>query len=389
MKISSTAAHVETSLTRALFNLAKNYTDVVDFTLGDPDLKPLEQIRQAGIDAIEQGRTRYSANAGLPELRSAVAGHMRKLYGREVDPGREVIITVGAMEGLYLSLLAMLDPGDEVILLAPYYVNYLQMTRMCGGKPVIIDTDAEDGFKPDLDKLEAAITDRTAAVIINNPCNPSGKVWTAREVEGVARIAAAHGIALISDEVYRSLIYEGEHHSIMSLAELGEQAVLIDSFSKEFCMTGWRLGYAVANEELIAAMTRLQENVAACAPLPSQHAGIAALTDPAVDTSSIRDTFRARRDFIYERVSRIPGLKCAKPAGTFYLFVDISALGIPSEQFARRLIQEEHVAVVPGVAYGRHYDNYIRMAYTVDIPVIDEGVTRMERFVRGLMEREG
>lgn len=389
MKISKTAAQVETSLTRALFNLAKNYTDVIDFTLGDPDLKPLKEIRQAGIDAIEQGRTRYSANAGLPDLRRAVAGYVERLYGRKVDPEREVMITVGAMEGLYLSLLSMLDPGDEVMLIAPYYVNYLQMTLMCGGKPVIIDTDAEDGFRPDLDKLEAAITARTAAIIINNPCNPSGKVWTAQEVEGVARIAASHGIALISDEVYRSLIYEGEHHSIMSLPELAGQAVLIDSFSKEFCMTGWRLGYAIANEALIAQMTRLQENVAACAPLPSQYAGIAALTDPAVDTTSILNTFRTRRNYLYDRIAHIPGLKCAKPAGTFYLFIDISELGMASETFARELIQEEHVAVVPGVAYGQHYDNYIRMAYTVDTPVIEEGVTRMERFVRRLMERDG
>lgn len=209
MKLSRTVTQVETSLTRELFNLAKNDTDVIDFTLGDPDLKPQREIRQAGMRAIEQGKTRYSANAGLLELRSAVAGHIEKLYGRRVDPEREVIITVGAMEGLYLSLLAMLDLGDEVILIAPYYPNYLQMTRMCGGKPVIINTEAEDGFRLDLKKLEAAVTPSTAAIIINNPCNPTGMVWTRQEVERVAHVAESHGISLISDEVYHSLVYEG------------------------------------------------------------------------------------------------------------------------------------------------------------------------------------
>lgn len=389
MKISKTAQRVETSLTRELFNLAKNYTDVVDFTLGDPDLMPPKEIREAGKAAIDRGKTRYSVNAGLLDLRRAVAGHMKKLYERDIDPEREVIITVGAMEALYLSLLAMIDSGDEVILFEPYYVNYLQMVQMCGGTPIIIETDPKDGFRISLEQVEAMITSRTVAIIMNNPCNPSGKVWSQEEVENLAWLAKKHGLALISDEVYHSLVYEGRHHSVMSFPEVSDQAVLIDSFSKEFCMTGWRLGYAIGNAEFIGAMVRLQENVAACAPLPSQYAGIEALVNSGLDRTAVCDTFRKRRDYLFERISHIPGFHCELPHGTFYLFIDISDLGMGSEAFARRLIQEEHVSVVPGIAYGEHYDHFIRIAYTVDIPVIEEGVMRMERFAKSLRGRDG
>ena len=386
MKISQTARLIEISPTRRLFDLAKNYSDVIDFTLGDPDIIPAKEIRDAAIEAINAGKTRYSANAGLIELRKSIAGHVEKLYGRKVDPEKEIIVTVGAMEALYLTCMAMIDPGDEVILFDPYYPNYRQMVEMCGGTPVIIHTDFSEGFRIDMEKLKKAITPRTIAIIINNPCNPSGKVWSKQEVDDIAKIAKECGIAVISDEVYRTLIYEGEHHGIMNIPGLEDQAVLIDSFSKEFCMTGWRLGYAVANEQLISTMTRLSENVVACAPLASQHAGIAALSDTDLDMQPVYEKFKERRDYIYQRVQAIPGLVCDKPQGTFYLFIDVSKFGMTSEVFAQKLIESVHVAVAPGIAYGKEYDHFIRLAYTVDIPVIAEGMDRMERFVKSITE---
>lgn len=386
MKLSKTAQMIEISPTRRLFDLAKNYSDVIDFTLGDPDIIPAKEIRDAAISAINTGKTRYSANAGLIELRKSIAGHVEKLYGRKVDPEKEVIVTVGAMEALYLTCMAMIDPGDEVILFDPYYPNYRQMVEMCGGVPVIIHTESSEGFRIDMAKLKAAITPKTIAIIINNPCNPSGKVWSKQEVDDIAKIAKESGIAVISDEVYRTLIYEGEHYGIMNVPGLEDQAVLIDSFSKEFCMTGWRLGYAVANEPLISTMTRLSENVVACAPLASQHAGIAALTDSNLDMQSVYEKFKERRDYIYQRVQAIPGLVCDKPQGTFYLFIDVSKFGVTSEVFAKKLIESVHVAVAPGIAYGKAYDYFIRLAYTVDIPVIAEGMDRMERFIKSITE---
>ena len=384
MKLSQTAKQIEVSPTRRLFNLAKDYPDVIDFTLGDPDIIPTCEIRDAAIAAINAGKTRYSANAGLIELRNSIAGYIKQHYNKRVNPEKEIIVTVGAMEALYLTCMAMIDPGDEVILFAPYYVNYLQMVKMCSGTPVILHTDATGGYRIDLEKLQAAITPRTIAIIINNPCNPTGKVWSKQEVDDIASIAKEHGIAVVSDEVYRTLVYEGEHHSIMNVCGLEDQMVLIDSFSKEFCMTGWRLGYAVANEQLIGAMTCLNENVVACAPLVSQYAGITALTDPSVDMHTVHEKFKERRDYIYQRVQAIPGLVCDKPQGTFYLFVDISKFGMTSELFAQRLIEDVHVAVAPGVAYGKEYDHFIRLAYTMDIPVIAEGMNRMERFIKSI-----
>ena len=384
MKISKAANSIELSLTRQLFNKAAQYENVIDLTLGDPDIAPSKIIKEAAAKAIFDGKTKYSANAGLLSFRQAVADNFYKEYGIEVNPDGQIMATVGGMEALYLSLACMLDEGDEVIIFAPYYVNYKQMIRICGGNPVIVNTYEKDGFSISKEMLQNAITERTVAIIINTPSNPTGAVLDADSLKNVAEAAIRNDLIVISDEVYRTLIYNGvKHQSIVTLPEMKERTVVIDSISKRFAMTGYRLGYAIGPETIIANMTKMQENVAACAPLPSQYAAIAALEQCAKSTEIV-DEFQTRRDYLYEAINSIDGLSCIKPAATFYLFVNIEKSGMDSIEFANRLLEEVQVAVVPGVTYGDNYNNYVRIAYTVKVDILKKAVERINRFMKGL-----
>lgn len=384
MKISKAANSIELSLTRQLFNKAAQYENVIDLTLGDPDIAPSKIIKEAAAKAIFDGKTKYSANAGLLSFRQAVADNFYKEYGIEVNPDGQIMATVGGMEALYLSLACMLDEGDEVIIFAPYYVNYKQMIRICGGNPVIVNTYEKDGFSISKEMLQNAITERTVAIIINTPSNPTGAVLDADSLKNVAEAAIRNDLMVISDEVYRTLIYNGvKHQSIVTLPEMKERTVVIDSISKRFAMTGYRLGYAIGPETIIANMTKMQENVAACAPLPSQYAAIAALEQCAKSTEIV-DEFQTRRDYLYEAINSIDGLSCIKPAATFYLFVNIEKSGMDSIEFANRLLEEVQVAVVPGVTYGDNYNNYVRIAYTVKVDILKKAVERINRFMKGL-----
>lgn len=384
MKISKCAQAIELSLTRHLFNMAKEYDNVIDLTLGDPDIPPSETIRKAASDAVMAGKTRYSANAGLLSFREVIAESFKKEYGLAVEPSKNVMVTVGGMEALYLSLASIVDAGDEVVIFAPYYVNYRQMVRMCGGVPVVVNTLEEEGYAIKEEALRNAITDKTVALIINTPCNPTGAVLDKSSLEAVAKLAIEYDLTVISDEVYKNLIYDDKQHcSIINISGMEKRTLVIDSLSKRFAMTGYRVGFAVGYEEIIANMTKLQENIAACAPLPSQHAGIAAFLNCA-DDSFIVDEFEERRNYMYEAINSIDGLSCIKPAATFYLFVNIDKLGLDSKSFAYQLLEKEQVAVVPGITYGENYDNYFRIAYTMKIDVLEKAVIRIRRFVDGL-----
>ena len=384
MKMSRMANLIEQSLTRKLFGLAQQYSDVIDLTLGDPDLKTPLDVREAACRAIMEGKTRYSANAGLIELRRAIAANLKKEYQLIVDPETEIVVTVGGMGALYLALAAVVDPGDEVIIPAPYYVNYVQMTQMCGGTPVIIETSEQAGFAVTAQEVESAITDRTVAVVLNTPCNPTGEIMSASILEEIANIARKHDLYVITDEVYRSIIYDGaKHNSILHCKGMTDRTVLVDSCSKRFAMTGWRIGYACAPSRLIASMTKMQENIAACAPLPSQYAAIEALTGN-VDTSYISEEFTRRRDIVVEGINRTGCISCRKPKGTFYAFANISGTGLSSVDFAYRLLEGQHVAVVPGVAYGPGYDTYVRISFTISSDKLAEAMERIGRFVDSL-----
>ena len=383
--ISTIANSIEPSLIRSLFNKAKAMEDVVDFTLGDPDVKPHQAIMDAACDAIQKGRTRYSQNAGLLELRETISDYYVRTEGYYYNPKTEVMVSVGAMEGLYLAFLAILNEGDEVIIPAPYYVNYVQMVQMCHAIPVIVDKPADEPLSFNVEDIETAITSKTKVIIINTPSNPSGKLIPDYKIRAIADLAKKYDLTVISDEVYKRLIYGNTvFKSIVGIEGMRERTVLVNSLSKEFCMTGYRLGYVLAPEELIAAMTKLQENVAACAPLPSQYAGIEALSGKEDYSKNMVEVFTERRDILFEGLKNIPLIKCLLPEATFYMMVDISQTGMKSIEFAHTLLEKAHVAVVPAIAYGKSCDNYIRIAFTIDKEFIQEGIRRIASFIHDL-----
>lgn len=384
MKISQRAKVIEPSLGRKLFNMAQQFDDVIDLTLGDPDIVPSHKIRDAACSAINQGKTRYSANKGLLELRKKIAESVKREYQLSVDPEKEIILTVGAMEALFLSISCLIDEGDEVIIQAPYYINYVQMVRMCGGIPKIIYTDGENDFSFTTEQLEGAVTERTVAIIINSPCNPTGAILKQEKLEQLAAFAIKHDLVVISDEVYRSLVFDDvEFKSILNCKGMAPRTILIDSLSKRFAMTGYRIGYAIANEELVNNMTKMQENVAACAPLPSQYAGIAAFSE-CLNDREIFNEFAMRRDYIYQAINSMERLSCKKPEATFYLFVNIAETGLNCLDFAYRLLESQHVAVVPGITYGSKYEDYIRISFTLNLEKLQEAVGRIAKFIQSL-----
>lgn len=380
--VSKVSEAVKPSLTRKLFNMARAYDDVIDFTLGDPDVPTHQAIKDAGCVAIQEGKTRYSQNAGLIELRRTITEYYKRTEGFVYSPDDETIVTVGAMEGLYLTLLSILDPNDEVIIPAPYYVNYVQMVSLCHATPIVIDNPEAEELSFNIEDVEKAVTTNTKAIIINTPSNPSGKVIPWNKIEALAEIAKKNNLIVIADEVYKCLMYDNaKFKSIVSIDGMRDRTVLVNSLSKEFCMTGWRIGYVLAPKELIATMTKLQENVCACAPLPSQYAAIEALSGNGNYSKDMVDIFTRRRNVLYEGLSKIPGLRCNKPEATFYMMVDISSTGLSSYDFCCKLIESVHVACVPGVAYGNSCDNYIRVAFTLDESKIKEGISRISKFM--------
>lgn len=381
MKTSRFADAVTPSLTRKLFNMARSMGgDVIDLTLGDPDVPTPDEIRNAALEAISLSESlHYSANAGLPKLREVYYRFFNANYHASINPDKNLIVTVGGMEALFLALSSVIDSGDEVIITAPYYVNYLQMIKMFGGVPVIIERFG----RPDEDvshDIRNAVTSRTAGIIINSPCNPSGDIYSDKLLESIADIAIKNNLAVISDEVYNSLVFDGlKASSIYNIEGMPERTVIIDSCSKRFAMTGWRVGFAVGPEDIISNMIKLQENVAACTPLPSQYAAIRAYSGN-FDYSYIRETYQIRRDILVNELADIPGLSCVPPKAAFYAFVNIKASGLKSEEFAYSLLEHEHIAVVPGITYGEGYDDYIRLAFTVSNDKLREAMKRFKNF---------
>lgn len=382
IKTSAVADSIKLSLVRSLFNEAKKYDDVIDFTLGDPDVQTHQAIKDAACAAIQEGKTRYSQNAGLLELRQTISQYYERKEGFHYDPVSEVMITVGAMEGLYLALISILNPGDEVIIPAPYYVNYTQMVRMCHAIPVIVDNPDRSDLSFDVEDIEKAITPKTRAIMINTPSNPSGRIIPQDKIAGIAALAKKHDLVVFSDEVYKCLIYDNvPFRSIVAIDGMRERTILINSLSKEFCMTGYRIGYVLAPEEVIAAMTKLQENICACAPLPSQHAAIKALGGQEDYSKNMVSIFTERRNVLFDGLIKIDKFNVKAPEATFYMMVDISKTGMDSIDFCYALLRGAHVAAVPGVTYGQCCNKYIRIAFTLDIEKIKEGIRRITKFM--------
>lgn len=380
IRISNVAQSIEPSLTRKLFNMAKSYSDVIDFTLGDPDIITHENIRNAGCEAIMQGRTRYSQNAGLLELRKVISDYVESYEGLKYDYDEEIIVTVGGMEGLYLAFLSLLNPNDEVIIPAPYYVNYKQMVQMCGAVPMIAEPD--ENLSLSIENIKNKISTKTKLIVLNSPCNPSGQIVSNEILHQLADIVIENDLILITDEVYKTLIYDNKKFdSIAKFEKMHNHCIIVNSLSKQFSMTGWRLGYVLAPEPIITTMTKLQENVVACAPLPSQYAAIEALKHPQEYASEMLKTFQERRDVLTKGINSIPLLSCNKPMATFYAMVNINETGMDSIAFSYKLLEKAHIAVVPGITYGKCCKHYIRIAFTLETDKIRKGIERIRHFM--------
>ncbi len=367
--------------------------DVISLAVGEPDFDTPAHIKEAAIRAIEEGFTGYTPAAGIPELREAVAAKFRHDNGLEYDP-QDVLITVGAKQAVYNALQALCDDGDEVIVPAPYWVSYTEMVKLAGGTPVVVSAGAERGFVPDLAQLEDALSERTRAIILNTPNNPSGAVYSRQQLEAIASLAVRHDLFVIADEVYEKLVYgEAEHVSIASLGEeIKARTVTVNGVSKAYAMTGWRIGYAAGPREVIAAMAKLQGQQTSNATSIAQKASLAALTGPQDPVEEMVREYEGRRDLVVERLSSMPGVRCIKPDGAFYVFADFSEFYgrscagrrvEASLSLAELLLEEARVALVPGVAFGM--DDYIRLSYAASRAELQEGLDRIESLLGKLV----
>ena len=359
------------TLSRQLYMQAKQYLDVIDFTLGDPDITTPMGICDAAMGSIRLGKTHYTPNAGMPELRKLLADRINNQYCYRCTEDN-VIIGIGATEILYLLFKAILNDNDEVIIISPHWVQYENQVKLNGAKPIIVKN---------IDEVPAAIHNgRTKAIVLNNPNNPSGKVYDFQSLQMIAEVAVKNDILIISDEVYKTLVYEKEFHSMAKFCDL-ENVVLIDSMSKAFAMTGWRVGYAIANMNLIQTMIKLQQNVAVSTPTSSQCAAIEAIKHYDEYAKQVYEVFAHRRIVLRNALTQYK-IDCAPLDGTFYAWIKIAPYGIKSLEFATKLLQQEHVAVVPGLAFGADWDGYIRLAYTLEDEQIVKGIEKLSHFIK-------
>lgn len=385
MKLSKMVNRIQPSLTRKLFDMASKYDDVIDFTLGDPDYETPEHIRKAGCEAINGGKTHYSANAGLKELREVLADRICNETGIEYDPATEIQISVGAMEGIFLTLCCLLDSGDEVIIPSPHWVNYRHMTEILNGNPVLVNVSEDNGFLLSPEAFRAAITDKTVAVILNSPNNPTGAVYDKETLAELCKIAIEKDVLIIWDECYKSILFDGAKFvSILDFPNMKEHSVIVNSCSKRYSMTGWRVGYLAGPSWLISNMPKLQENIAACVSVPSQYAALAAFKSSDEITDVMRQGFEKRRNVLINELNKIDKVSVTPPKGTFYALVNIKETGMKCEQFAYSLLEQKQVAVVPGITYGEACEGYIRIAFTMNEAKIVEGVRRIKEFIDSL-----
>lgn len=368
---------------RKFFDIVSEMKDAVSLGVGEPDFDTPWHIREEGIYSLEKGRTFYTSNAGLKELREEICRYLERRMGISYDPMREVMITVGGSEAIDAALRGMLNPGDEVLIPQPCFVSYEPCTVMADGKPVIIELEEKDQFKLTKEKLLEKITPKTKILVMPFPNNPTGAIMEKEELEEIAKIVVEKDLFVISDEIYAELCYRGEPVSIASFPGMRERTVLINGFSKAYAMTGWRLGYACAPANILAQMLKIHQFAIMCAPTTSQYAAISALKNGDKDVAMMRESYNQRRRYLLHAFQEM-GLDCFEPFGAFYAFPSIKRFGMTSDEFASRLLQEEKVAVVPGTAFGSCGEGYLRISYAYSLESLKEALSRLERFVRRL-----
>ncbi len=368
---------------RKFFDIVSEMKDAISLGVGEPDFDTPWHIRDEGIYSLEKGRTFYTSNAGLKELKVEICNYMKRKQNIEYNANNEVLVTVGGSEAIDVALRAMLNPGEEVIIPQPCYVSYEPCAILAGGVPVIIDLKAENEFRLTAEELEAAITDKTKCLILAFPNNPTGAIMTKEDLEKIAKVIIEKDIIVISDEIYAELTYSGEHVSIASLPGMQERTILINGFSKAYAMTGWRLGYACGPQNIITQMTKIHQFAIMCAPTTSQYAAIEALKNGDEDVKEMREAYNQRRRYLVNAFREM-GLECFEPFGAFYVFPCIKEFGMTSDEFATRFLEEEKVAAVPGTAFGNSGEGFLRISYAYSLDNLKIAMERFERFVNKL-----
>ena len=369
---------------RKFFDIVSEMDDVVSLGVGEPDFDTPWAIRDEGIYTLERGRTFYTSNAGLKELRQEIGAYLYRRFHVDYEPSHEIFVTVGGSEGIDMCMRAMLDPGDEVLIPEPSYVSYVPCTQMAGGVPVPIPLKAENEFRLTRQELLDAITDRTKLLVLPFPNNPTGAVMERKDLEAIADVIIEKDLYVLSDEIYAELTYTGKDHvSIASLPGMKERTILINGFSKAYAMTGWRLGYACGPAAIIRPMIKLHQYCIMCAPTNSQYAAVVALRDCDEEVAKMRDAYNQRRRFLMYAFKQM-GLPCFEPFGAFYVFPCIREFGMTSEEFATKLLEQEKVAVVPGNSFGESGEGYVRISYAYSIDDLKKAVRRLSAFVNRL-----
>lgn len=381
-RISPAIKAVPPSGIRRFFDIAAEMDDVISLGVGEPDFVTPWSIRESCVYGLEQGYTSYTANRGLLELRQEICNLQKRSNNLDYDAKTDCLVTVGVSEALDIALRAILSPGDEVLIPEPCYVSYTACTTMAGGVPVPVPTKIENDFRVTPADLEPHVTEKTRAILIGYPNNPTGTILTRKEMEDLADFAVKHDLIVMSDEIYGDLTYGGEKHiCFASLPGMQERTILFNGFSKAYAMTGWRIGYALANKAIISAMTKIHQYTMLCAPITAQIAAVEALRHGEKYMKKMVSEYDKRRRLIYEGLQKA-GLSCFEPKGAFYIFPDIRSTGLTSEEFAEKLLMKEHVALVPGSAFGACGEGYVRCSYATSVANISEAIARIDHFVQ-------
>lgn len=376
---------IQPSGIRKFFDIVSEMDDVISLGVGEPDFDTPWHIRDEGIYTLEKGRTFYTSNSGLKELRVAIAEYLERRFDAKYDPLHEILVTVGGSEGIDVALRAMLDPGDEVLIPEPCYVSYLPCVVLADGVPVTIELKEENQFRLTKEELLAAITDKTKILVMPFPNNPTGGVMRREDLEEIAQVCIEKDIYVLSDEIYSELTYGADHVSIASLPGMKERTLLINGFSKSYAMTGWRLGYICGPRVIVEQMTKIHQFAIMCAPTNSQYAAVEALRHGDADVAEMRTAYDQRRRYLMHAFKEM-GLSCFEPFGAFYVFPCIKEFGMSSDEFATRLLEEEHVAVVPGSAFGACGEGFVRISYAYSLENLKMAMERLGRFVGHLRE---
>lgn len=368
---------------RKFFDIVSEMKDAISLGVGEPDFETPWHIRDEGIYALEKGRTFYTSNAGLKDLRAEIGNYLSRTQGINYDSQSEILVTVGGSEAIDIGLRAIINAGDEVIIPQPSYVSYEPCAVLAGATPVIINLKAENEFRLTAEELEEAITHKTKILILPYPNNPTGAIMGREDLEKIAKVVIEKDILVMSDEIYSALTYKGEHVSIAGIEGMKERTILINGFSKAYAMTGWRLGYACGPKEIIKQMTKIHQFAIMCAPTVSQYAAVEALKHGDEDVKKMRQAYNQRRRFLMNAFREM-NLKCFEPYGAFYVFPCIKEFGMTSEEFATRFLEEEHVAAVPGTAFGESGEGFLRISYAYSLPTLKTAMERLNHFVNRL-----